>query len=144
MVYNGYEGEETFVLPETVEFVGYAAFENCGFKFADVSVIENADGFGLSARNGSSAFKNCAALEVVVLNNRLGKIPANMFEGCSALKELDLSDFANLTEISDYAFYRSGLATVALPTALQVVGESAFEETKITEIALPYSVSTLN
>ena len=80
---------------------------------------------------GQQVFRRHRALETVTVNgNDLTKIRKDAFNGCSALKTLDLRNCASLTDIgqnvseTEAPFYNSGLETILLPPATTALTKS--------------------
>ncbi len=80
---------------------------------------------------GQQVFRRHRALETVTVNgNDLTKIRKDAFNGCSALKTLDLRNCASLTDIgqnvseTEAPFYNSGLETILLPSATTALTKS--------------------
>lgn len=77
-----------------------------------------------------SAFENCSALTDVKLSN-VTKIGERAFSGCIGLKEIILPQ--SLTEIGEYAFNKTALASITLPQSIDKVGNGWFSDCKYLE-----------
>lgn len=94
--------------------IGAHAFEATALKNVDLSNIDTV---------GECAFRNCTALESVVLGNDKLAVPFGCFEGCTKLSSIDLS---NIETINSRAFYGStSLGSVTL-TRVRVIDSDAF------------------
>ena len=71
----------------------------------------------------NAMFCRCNALESITLGKSIEKIGTNAFSGTSSLKNIDLK---NVTQISGYAFYDSGLRELILPKKVRLVDGRAF------------------
>lgn len=78
------------------------------------------------------AFRNCAALERVVLSKNLNDIKAVTFSGCSSLRDINFDD---VTTVGELAFYNCDFEDVELSMPnLTSLGIRAFQGTKIKKI----------
>ena len=94
--------------------IGAHAFEATALKNVDLSNIDTV---------GECAFRNCKALESVVLGNDKLAVPFGCFEGCTKLSSIDLS---NIETINSRAFYGcTSLGSVTL-TRVRVIDSDAF------------------
>ena len=108
----------------------------CPVKYQSVSVVVP-NGVSII---GASAFKNARGIESVTLPDSVTTIMMDAFAYCLNLKEIHLG--SGLQEISSYVFkYCTALTTVVLPDTLESVDVGAFENTGITDIIIPKSVS---
>lgn len=71
----------------------------------------------------NAMFCRCNALESITLGKSIEKIGTNAFSGTSSLENIDLK---NVTQISGYAFYDSGLRELILPKKVRLVDGRAF------------------
>lgn len=87
---------DSFVVPDSVERIGQAAFYSCN-KLKSVA-------FGANVKEvGNNAFIKCTALESLSLNEGLSIIGDDAFSFCDAVKTLTLP--STLTKIGNYAFF---------------------------------------
>ncbi len=106
------------VFPETLEKVGYDAFNSCSglssirFLGEDVEFVGN-------------AFSSCYSLEEIVLPKGITEIPAGMFSGCTGLKEFTVPETVEVIGAS--AFYScKSLTEIVLPESIKAIGNSVF------------------
>jgi hypothetical protein len=95
---------------------------------------------------GDQAFLGCFSLSHIVLGDGVTKIGERAFYGCSSLTSMDMGSMGALTEIGAYAFERSGLETVILPSGsvpVLTIGDNAFAYTGIKEVAVTRAVSEI-
>jgi hypothetical protein len=133
---NAFEGCSSFYyinFPEGLTSIGGWSFKGC--KLNSVNLPST-----LTASIQDRTFSDCRSLVDVVLNNNTS-INGRAFEGCYAIKNLELAE--GLTDIGDSAFSDSyALQKITLPTTLQSIGYSAFqncyaiEELDFTETSL--------
>lgn len=91
--------------------------------------------------SGSSTFVGDTSLGKVALLDSMAEVPANSFNGCSSLKEIELPN--QLKVIGDFAFYGAGISTVDLPEGVTKIGEYAFAETDLEKIYVPGGVEEI-
>ena len=108
----------------------------CPVKYQSVSVVVPN---GVSVI-GVYAFKNARGIESVTLPDSVTTIMMDAFAYCLNLKEIHLG--SGLQEISAYVFKNcTALTTVVLPDTLESIDTGAFEDSGITDIIIPKSVS---
>ncbi len=129
------------VFPETLENVGYEAFNSC-------SALSSIRFLGEDIDFAGKAFSSCYKLEEIVLPKDITEIPSGMFSGCTGLKEFTVPETVgvigasaffsckslteillheNIKAIGDSAFgYCEGLKTVKLNDSIESIGENAF------------------
>lgn len=90
---------------------------------------------------GSGVFENCTMLASVTLPSKLTSISGSMFSGCESLQSITLP--AGVKSIANNAFKSTALTSVPFETVddLRYIGASAFENTKITALTVPDSVT---
>ena len=115
-----------------------------------------------------SAFRDCTALEHVVVSstlstlerysfigctslvsiNTLGNISEindNMFEGCTSLQSTGIENMTTLREIKTKAFLNSGITSIVIPDSCTTIGSYAFDGcTNLTSVTLGTGVTTIN
>ena len=153
----------SLTLPETLETIGYGAFENSSLE--EISFDENSNilAIGYRAFYGADsltqitipasvvtidyyAFAMCENLETVIFaeGSRLTGVYEGAFYGCKALTDIVLPD--SVVEISDFAFYGC-ISLTQLPVSEdnQLVGiySYAFAYTGISELNLPETLVEL-
>ncbi len=109
---------EYIELPDTVNYIGVYAFDEC----------TNLKGVKYNTNNeisfGTYAFDDCHSLEEFVFSESVKKISDCMFYDCTALSSVTAP---GATEIGEGAFYNcSNLETVQFSEELHTVGPSAF------------------
>ncbi len=90
------------------------------------------------------AFAYCTAIESVDFNNaNIETLPANLFYGCSALKNVDLS---GVTTLSNNLFQNcTSLERITLPEGIAEIPMNCFNGcTSLKEVKLPSSVKKIN
>ena len=91
-----------------------------------------------------AAFMNATSLATVNMNasTPLTVISQSVFRGCTALKSCSLPP--NIYLFNDYCFYNCDLSTsFNFPRELKTIRQYALCNTKITDIELPYGITTI-
>ncbi|MCQ2409014.1 MAG: leucine-rich repeat domain-containing protein [Clostridia bacterium] len=89
-----------------------------------------------------SAFKNASSIQTITLSQGVDSIGASAFEGCAKLVSINLT--ANLTEIQEKAFYRSGIETIVIPDNIKAIGKQAFAESGLTSVEFKGSLDLID
>ena len=100
-------------LTEGITYIGQGAFQGCT-ALTSVTIPGT-----ISVLNG---FQSCTGLTSVTLKSGLTEIENYAFNGCTALTSITLPE--GLTTIS--GFMESGLTTLTLPSTVTTVGDNAF------------------
>ena len=109
---------EYIELPDTVNYIGVYAFEECTYLKGVKYNTNNEISFG------TYAFDDCHSLEKFVFSENVKKISDCMFYDCTALSSVTAP---GATEIGEGAFYNcSNLETVQFSEELHTIGPSAF------------------
>lgn len=117
-------------IPSSVTAIGSYAFANCE-NLKTIEVSQSVKSIQ------SCVFKNCVSLAKATWRT-LVSVPDSVFENCSALTDVKLS---NVTKIGERAFSGCiGLKEIILPQSLTEIGEYAFNKTALASITLPQSI----
>lgn len=156
ITYKGYEGTDTFALPETLTTIEKYAFkgtklENVVLSTAAVSVgtsafaestVKTVTVNGENVSFGTSAFADCAELTTVTFNAATAKLGTSMFANCVVLNSVTLP--SEITSLPMSLFEGCvKLATVEIPETVTAM-QRTFAGSYITSIDVPASVTTLN
>ena len=92
---------------------------------------------------GSSAFRNCFALNSVTIPNSVRTIGEAAFEYCSALTSVTIPN--SVTEIGYSTFGDcSALTSVTIPNSVTTINDNAFTDcSSLTSVTIPNSVTTI-
>ena len=161
------------IIPNTVRtisnnaFLGAKKLEKVIFESGNEDLsLTIADGSG-----GSGAFTQCISLKEIEFPERTVKIgiaafdigygatsslkkvklPASVteigkyaFQGCNALETVEFAQGSKLKTIADSAFVNSrNLKNINFPEGLVTIGNQAFQNTGLTEVTLPSSVTMI-
>ncbi|OLA43394.1 MAG: hypothetical protein BHW39_10000 [Firmicutes bacterium CAG:552_39_19] len=117
-------------IPSSVTAIGSYAFADCE-NLKTIEVSQSVKSIQ------SCVFKSCVSLTKATWRT-LVSVPDSAFEGCSALTDVKLS---NVTKIGERAFSGCiGLKEIILPQSLTEIGEYAFNKTALASITLPQSI----
>ena len=117
-------------IPSSVTAIGSYAFADCE-NLKTIEVSESVKSIQ------SCVFKSCVSLTKAIWRT-LVSVPDSAFEGCSALTDVKLS---NVTKIGERAFSGCiGLKEIILPQSLTEIGEYAFNKTALASITLPQNI----
>ena len=106
-------------LPDSLEFISTSAFEGC-----TKLMLVWTEGTNLSWI-GDNAFRDCTALQQVILPDSVTTMGTDVFSGCSALPEIHIP--SGLADIPERAFYNcSSLKSIVLPDSVNWIEEAAF------------------
>ena len=118
-------------LPKSVAEISDSAFQNCE-SLRSVKIPDSVNKIGESAFLpdsvtfiGGNAFEGCSALKEVSMSNNVSQINYSAFEGCTSLTEAVIPE--SVREIGDYAF--SGctkLRKAVIPESVEIIVDSAF------------------
>lgn len=167
--FNSCAGLTSITIPGNVIDIGYHAFAMCtGVKelyvadsleplnctpnplgdyykdyFFEDSPIENLYvGRNLSGYTFSYAYGDWrSTLRTVEIGNGMTSIPNYMFDSCSKLSSVTISD--NVEIIGGATFYACVFSNIQLPSKLKTIGPSAFQQSKLKNIQIPQSVTSI-
>jgi uncharacterized repeat protein (TIGR02543 family) len=91
---------------------------------------------------GNKAFYNCTKIQSVTIGKGVTRIGKYAFGECYGLYDIDIP--GNVTTIEIKAFYNSSLKTCTLHEGLKNIGDSAFDSTSLTSIAIPENVESID
>ena len=121
-------------LPDSLTSIGNYAFRLCT-GLSSIDLPETVKTIG------SNAFESCTGLTGITLPDTVTSIGNNAFKSCTGLTEVNLS--AGLTSIGDRAFAGcTKITAVSLPSGLRTMGIYVFEDTAISSITVPASVTS--
>ena len=104
---------EKAVLPDTIQTMGWYAFQSCT-NLKSVNIPASL------AEIPGGAFDSCTALQQVTFseNGILSYILTSAFSNCASLTELSLPQ--SVTYLEEFCFYNSGLVNICLPDRIEV------------------------
>ncbi len=116
-----------------VKYIGKSAFKNC-------SKLKSFDWPSLPSEIKASTFDGCSSLETISNLDNIKSVGKMSFRGCTDLNRIELP----LAEvIESEAFIGSGIYKVKLSNNLKEIGAYSFEDTKIKDLRIPSSVTTI-
>ena len=158
--FNNTQNLVSIILPAGVTSIGESAFENSSAlvsialpaglveipnnlfknspKLETVNIPDRITAIGASAFAGTM-------IKSVIIPDTVASIGIGAFENCKALTEVTFGANNLMLDIQSGVFKGTdALETVVLPTGLQTIAESAFENSGIMTIALPASLKTIS
>ena len=135
-VFQGCTALESITLPEGMETVGSYAFESAGLK----SVVIPAS----VTKVDTYAFQNTALETVTVLSQDI-TFGTKTFYNCVSLKEVNLPE--HFTQVTLGTYFLSGctsLTSFDIPEELETLPSYALQNTAITSIVIPESVTKVD
>lgn len=144
------------IIPEGVTTIENSAFYGCSslssiklpskleeigplaFSNSGLTVIEIPDSV---KELGSSAFQECGFLTTVKLQNGIKEIKEATFMGCKSLKTITLPEGLNI--IGNSAFDFSGLTNIIIPSTVTTIEDFAFANCNLSTIEIPDSVTSI-
>ena len=146
---NAFQGSSitNLVLPETVNYVGAGAFDDCTAlqrveirtpEFPDDPLPTWSDNYMVPV------FANCSNLTEVVFADTVKVIPAGALYGCSRVTNIVISD--SVTRIDESAFRNcSSLESIRIPDSVTSLGKQAFLScSNLTEVALSTNLTEIS
>ena len=145
-------------IPSTITSMDASVFYSCGIETATVAC----ETIGAGAFDGCNklttlnlmdgvktikkeAFYGCSKLTTVSIPSSVTTMEESAFHSCLLLATVNFADGIKLETIPDYAFYKSGLTSIAIPVSVKTIGNYAFQEcNKLTHIEIPATVHTIN
>lgn len=101
--------------------------------------------FTKATKVDSSAFRDCLSLESISLPE-VKEIKQSAFAFCSSLKSISMPKIEILSNNSSYwgIFDYCGMTTINIPSTIQSIGSTAFENTKITTINIDKPANSIS
>jgi hypothetical protein len=109
--------EEIDILPSVIT-IGDSAFYDCD-SLTEITI----PGSVLSL--GKDLFQNCDNLVSIHLSNNLTSIPWGMFDGCTSL---DYTIGSNIVTISGYAFRKTAVKNLVIPSNVKNIQDCAYKQ----------------
>ena len=155
--YNGWQSH--VIVPDEVEEIGEGAFENnnnivsvtlpLGIKKIYDDAFRNCTRLsyinfpeGLTSI-GDYAFQNCTSLLSFVAPSSLKEVGFSAFADCSLLGYVNIIN-TKIEMLSSYLFQNcESLTSIDIPNTVIEIGSNAFENTNLSELSIPESVTDL-
>ena len=162
-VFSSCSGLKSLILPDTVKELGENTFQNCtslasinfpaGLTYIPYACFDNAGLTTLTIPEnivsiGGGAFGRCAKLTSITLPASLTALGeqfgAGVFNGCSALTEVNFAENGKLTMIGAFTFNGcTSLTQITIPETVTSIEYCAFSESGLTSVDIPASVEKI-
>lgn len=141
MAFGNCESLKSIVIPASVTMIGPESFVGCTSLWSVIFAQGGAEAQGLTILNDT--FRDCTALQQLVLPNHLIKLGEYAFAGCTGLQEVLLPQ--RLTDLSCHAFYNcSGLVRLEIYNPDMVYSYEFSGCDQLTEVIFKGTLSQLN
>jgi len=154
-------------LPDTVSVIAKSAFEDCTalseitlpFIGSAAGTRNNIDTFHYIFNTvpaslkkvvitnetdiPENAFKDCAGIQTIIVNDGIKTIGASAFDGCTALSGFEIP--SGIDTVPDYTFRNcSSAAVITIPDSVQNIGTAAFDGcAALTAVNIPDGVKEI-
>ena len=142
---TGVDSTEFFV-PATLSKISILPKANYKLPISAFSGLQSVETIVLDSKVvaiGQSAFAK-TIIDTLVIPNTVANIYDRAFEGCDIANLSFASGNTVLKEIGEYAFSTSKIKSIALPEAVETIGEHCFENaTSLKSVNLPKTIKTV-
>lgn len=126
---------ENLIIEIGIESIGLSSFDGCSL-LTSVKLPESI------LYIGKSAFKNCKRIENIQLSSAISKIEDSTFQGCEKLKTINIT--AKILEIGEYAFQKTALTDLTIPSSITKIGKKSFWQSKLNTLIFRPNSNSLN
>ena len=153
---------QSFVLPESVTYIGDYAFYGCS-KITELVIPANVTNLGIEAFSlcnclanvkfaddcaltnvSRGCFRNCTSLQTVDFSEKIQKIESDCFNSCGMLSELTFAENSQLVEIGERSFYScKSLKEMQLPNGVTKIGTLAYAFSGLENVNVGATVATI-
>lgn len=114
--FRGCTNLTTINLPEGLEEIGIAVFRDC----TSLKSVVLPDSL---KKMGRGAFIGCTSIQEVTFGNGLTETTSQAFYNCKNIKTIN---WGNISKVSEWSFYNTGLEQIDLPDQIKTISARAF------------------
>lgn len=134
-VFEGCSSLSSINIPNSIISFEFQSFKDCT-SLHSITIPNSVKVFY------TRAFYGCTSLEFIILPNFVSVIGLSLFENCTSLTHITLPD--SLTIIPQNTFkFCTNLKTIDISNSITTIGVEAFQESGLSSITLPKSVSSV-
>ena len=123
-------------IPNTVQSIGQVAFDNCT-SLTSINIPDNEYFTIINYRT----FSYCSSLVSVHIPSAVTEIADSAFNYSTSINTLTFASDSKLETIGDYAFQQTKITEIEIPASVTYI--SGFNDTKLTSVILPDGVTTI-
>lgn len=132
---------DSISFPDSLTTIATQAFVNC----SNLSHVEYPRNWTTvleeKSQGNMSPFKDCYALNEIVIPDCVTQIPNGAFYSCKYLKTIVLPN--GLTTIGNYAFSGTAIKAIDIPDSVTTIGVDAFSNTPLETVYIPKFVDDI-
>lgn len=126
---------KSVTLPSTLKWIGSYQFKNC-YALESIVIPEGIDTIMMGA------FESCSSLKEVTIPSTVKTLGTGAFAYCTKLEKVNLS--TGLLDIDEKVFVQcTALKYITLPESLTEIGSNAFQGTGLISVEIPASVQSV-
>ena len=123
--------------PKNLKEIGAEAFDHC-LKLNNIDLPDSLE------KIGTKAFSNDSSLSEINIPSNLSEISNSTFSSCTSLKAVNFSSNSKLTKIYDNAFNNCDLTSIVIPEGVTLIDDECFISNKsLNSVSLPTTIEEI-